>query len=163
MRLRSLLIVFPLLTLCLASCGESPVLDETRPFDGGIWNRFKPEVFDVNIEKPDDFYNITVELVVDSALMRGNSFPLTVNLYSPDNEHRMFYTGLLLRNGDRWKGESAGEGLRVVKQNIREYFSFRGKGTHRLEIGQATSQYDLEGVRSMHVTIAKAEIDYDDL
>ncbi len=162
MRLRSLLFVL-LPTLLLAACGNHTVLDETRSFDGAVWNRFKPEVFDVNIVKPDDFYNITVELVVDSALMRGNSFPLTVNLYSPDSEHRMFYTGLLLRNGDRWKGESAGNGLRVVRQNIREFFSFRGKGTHRLEIGQATSQYDLEGVRSMHVTIEKAEIDYGDL
>lgn len=143
-----------------AACGKKATFDEQRTFKGDIWNRFTPEVFDVNITKPEDYYNINLTIAFDTAVFRYNSIPLTVNLYTPNGERRMFYSEVAFKENGRWKGEMDG-GYRVVNQRIRSYFSFNGKGHHRMEIGQATSQYDLEGVNAITLNIEQAPLDYE--
>ena len=140
------------------------LIDETREFDRAVWQRFTPESFDVKVENPDDYYRIDIELVVDSALMRNEQLPLTVNMYSPDGERRMFYAYINLVEHGRWKGEMqkgrTKKGLRVMRQTIRPFFTFNSKGVYRMEIGQATSQYELEGLYSLRLDIERTEIDY---
>lgn len=152
-------------TVLMCSCGKKTLLDEERSFANATWNRFTPEVYTVEVENPDEYYNIDLEVVVDTAEMRGNQLPLTVNLYSPEGERRMFYSGVELVEHERWKGErvEGNAGQRKVKQQIRSFFTFNRKGAHRMEIGQATSQYDLTGVYTLRVRIEKAEIDYESL
>lgn len=150
----------------LVGCSGKRVIDETRTFANATWNRFQPEKFEVTVDNIDDYYRIDFEVVVDSAKMRNDQLPLTVNLYSPEGERRMFYTYIDLTENGRWKGEPqkgrSQEGMRVMNQNIRPYFTFNSKGTYRMEIGQATSQYDLDGVESLRLVIEKAEIDLSD-
>lgn len=151
--------------LLLCSCGGKQVLiDETREFADASWQRFTPETFEVNVNSTDDYYRIDFEVVVDSALMRNDQLPLTVNLYSPDGERRMFYAYINLREHGRWKGQvlqgREKEGLRVMRETIKPFFSFNSKGTYRLEIGQATSQFDLDGLYSFRLDIERTEIDY---
>ena len=140
------------------------MVDETREFDHAVWQRFSPESFEINVSNPDDYYSIDFEVVVDSALMRNDQLPLTVNLYSPDGERRMFYAYINLKEHGRWKGETlknrTKEGLRVMRQNIRPFFTFNKKGTYRMEVGQATSQYDLEGLLSFRLDIERTEVNY---
>ena len=140
------------------------LIDETREFDRAVWQRFTPESFDVKVENPDDYYRIDIELVVDSALMRNEQLPLTVNMYSPDGERRMFYAYINLVEHGRWKGEMqkgrTKKGLRVMRQTIRPFFTFNDKGVYRMDIGQATSQYELEGLYSLRLDIERTEIDY---
>ena len=148
----------------LGACGNKTMIDETHTFDNNTWNRFKYEDFEVNVPNAEDYYRIDFEVVVDSSLMRNDDIPMTVNLYSPEGERRMFYTSVVLRENGRWKGEPLPgrqkEGIRVISRTIRPFFSFNHKGTYRLQIGQATSQYALEGVYSLRVNIEKAELDY---
>ena len=140
------------------------LIDETREFDRAVWQRFTPESFDVKVENPDDYYRIDIEVVVDSALMRNEQLPLTVNMYSPDGERRMFYAYINLVEHGRWKGEMqkgrTKKGLRVMRQTIRPFFTFHDKGVYRMDIGQATSQYELEGLYSLRLDIERTEIDY---
>ena len=96
---------------------------------------------------------------VDTALYRYESLPLTVNIYSPAGEHRMFYAEIPLKENGRWRGEME-DGYMRVRHRIRSYFSFNNAGTHRIDIGQATSQYDLEGVHSVGVHIDRTKLDY---
>lgn len=149
----------------LTSCGGKKVLiDETREFDRAVWQRFSPESFDIDINNPDDYCSINMEVVVDSAMMRSGQLPLTVNLYSPDGERRMFYAYINLKENGRWKGQMlqgrSKEGLRVIRQTIRPFFTFNNKGSYRMEVGQATSQYELEGIYSLRLVIERTEIDY---
>lgn len=149
----------------LTACdGKGELVNETRKFDRAVWQRFSPESFEINVNNPDDYYRIDFEVVVDSAMMRNPQLPLTVNLYSPDGERRMFYAYINLMENGRWKGEPqkgrSRDGLRVVRQNIRPFFTFNSKGTYRMEIGQATSQYELEGFYSLTLDIERTEIDY---
>lgn len=150
------------LSLTLFSCGGKKILDEEREFAGNTWNRFSPEVFEATVNNIQDYYNIDLTVSVDTALFRYNSLPLTVNIYSPNGEHRMFYSEVTLKENGRWKGE-ADDSLRTVGTHVRTFFSFNGKGSHRIEIGQATSQYDLEGVHSIEMDIYKVKLDYGDL
>ena len=154
------LFLLSFLSLTIASCGKT-ILDEEREFDGNMWNRFKPEAFEAQVSNTDNYYNIDLTVSVDTALFRYNSLPLTVNIYSPNGEHRMFYSEVPLKENGRWKGEM--DDYRTVSTHVRTFFSFNGKGRHRIEIGQATSQYDLEGIHSIELDIYKVKLDYGEL
>lgn len=155
--------IFGVLLLC--SCNK-PLLDDERTFANDVWNRFTPEVFEVNVDNIEDYYNIDVTAVIDTAIYRYLTVPLLFNLYSPNGEQRSFYAEVPFTENGRWRGEmlpgekKAGT-LRTASRRIRAFFSFNRKGTHRMEINQTTSQYDLEGIHSIHVTISKAPLDYD--
>lgn len=148
--------------LLLTACGSKTVIDDERTFSGDIWNRFTPEVFEVDLTNVDDYFNIDITVSIDTARFRYESLPLTVNLYSPAGEHRFFYAEMPLKENGRWKGEMR-DGYRVVERRVRPFFSFNGTGTHRIEIGQATSQYDLEGAHAVRLYIENTKVDYDDL
>ena len=148
--------------LTLAACGKKALVDDERTFGGDRWNRVTPEVFEVDVQNIEDFYNIDLTVSVDTQTYRYESVPVTVNLYSPNSERRMFYAEVPLKLNGRWRGEVV-DGRRVASNHIRTFFSFNSKGKHRLEVGQATSQYDLEGIHSLGVNIYKVELDYGDL
>lgn len=160
--LRSPFFLVPLLFAVLTSCGGRSIVNEEREFGGDIWNCFTPEVFEAAVSNTGNYYNLDLTVSVDTAVFRYESLPLTVNIYSPNGEHRMFYSEVPLKENGRWKGE-AERGLRTVGTHMRTFFSFNGKGTHRIEIGQATSQYDLEGIHSIKLDVYKVKLDYGDL
>lgn len=164
----SLFLLFSFSFLLFTACGGKKTLtDETREFSNAVWQRFAPESFEIDVKNADDYYCIDFEVVVDSALMRNAQLPLTVNLYSPDGERRMFYAYIDLTEHGRWKGEvlpgRKKEGLRVIRKTIKPFFTFNSKGVYRMEVGQATSQYDLEGFYSFRLNIEKTEIDFKEL
>jgi gliding motility-associated lipoprotein GldH len=152
------LLYFSLAALLFAACGNSILYDEERTFNNNVWNGFTPEVYTLDINNIEDYYNIDITVAVDTARYRYNSLPMTVNLYSPNDERRMFYADVALAENGRPKGEVI-DGYRVVTGRIRSYFSFNSRGEHRMELGQATSQYDLEGIHSIRLTIEKAPME----
>ncbi len=152
-----------LLVLTLfASCGKKALVDDERTFGGDRWNRFTPEVFNVDVTNTDNYYDIDLVVSIDTAVYRYATVPVTVNIYSPNSERRMFYAEVPLKQNGRWRGEVS-DGLRMASHHIRTYFSFNSRGTHRIEVGQATSQYDLEGIHSIRLNIYQVELDYPDL
>lgn len=155
------MLLLSLLPLTLASCNKN-ILDEEREFGGDTWNRFTPEMFETHVNNVEAYYNIDLTVSIDTTVFRYTSLPLTVNIYSPNGEHRMFYSEVPLKENGRWKGETD-DGRRKASTHIRTFFSFNGKGEHRIEIGQATSQYDLEGIHSIELEIYKIKLDYGDL
>ncbi len=157
---RILPIILTLMTL--ASCGKKTLVDDERTFANNRWNRFSPEVFDIQVKDIQDFYNIDLTVSIDTQVYRYESVPVTVNLYSSNSERRMFYADVPLKLNGRWRGEVI-DGRRVASKHIRTFFSFNSNGDHRMEVGQATSQYDLEGIHSIQLKIYKVELDYPDL
>lgn len=154
-------ILLPLMLLCMG-CSHKTVIDEERVFDHNVWNRFTPEAFTVEVSDADAYYNINITAAVDTLHYRYQEVPLMVILESPNGERRQFSTLVLLQDKGRWRGEMQ-EGYRVASARVRSYFSFNHQGTYRMEIGQQTSQYDLEGIHSIAVNIEKAKIDYSNL
>ncbi|MBP5677152.1 MAG: hypothetical protein J6W88_01490 [Bacteroidales bacterium] len=160
MRLKKSLFLITFSFILFTSCGNKGNFDEERTFSGNIWNRFTPESFDVNIPNTNNYYNIDVTVAIDTNIYRYDQFPLNVNLYSPQNEHRYFQSFIALKEKGRWRGEVS-DGYRIVTGRVRSYFSFNHEGTHRVELGQATSQYDLEGIHSVRLTLDKTKLDLD--
>ncbi len=165
LRMVYMLFLLSIGAMTFISCDSNPTLvDENREFANATWNRFSPETYEIDVKNIDDYYRIDFEIVVDSALMRNVQLPLTVNLYSPNGERRMFYAYIKLVENGRWKGQCTPgrdrNGIRTFTQNIRPFFTFNTQGTYRMEIGQATSQYDLEGIRSFRLLVQRTEIDF---
>lgn len=160
MKTRNNSLIILLSFLLLTACGNKEILNEERNFGGEIWNRFTPEVFTVDIDNIDDYYNIDLTLAIDTNHYNEDIFPMTVNLYSPNGERRMFYYDMTLKKNGRWRGEQNGK-TRVVTERIRSFFSFNTEGEHRIEIGQATSKYDLLGPVSLTTYIERTKLDYD--
>ncbi len=155
-------ILLTLAVLLCMGCGSKNIIDEERTFANDVWNRFTPEVFEVSVNNTDDYYNIDVTVAADTTVFRYSLLPITVNIYSPSGERRMFYASVPLKENGRWKGVIVGD-RRQVTSRIRTLFSFNAKGDHRVEIGQATSQYNLEGIGSLRLTVENTKIDYKDL
>lgn len=155
-------ILLTLAVLLCMGCGSKNIIDEERTFANDVWNRFTPEVFEVSVNNTDDYYDIDVTVAADTTVFRYSLLPITVNIYSPSGERRMFYASVPLKENGRWKGEIVGD-RRQVTSRIRTLFSFNAKGDHRVEIGQATSQYNLEGIGSLRLTVENTKIDYKDL
>lgn len=151
---------FLLAALLLASCGGNKVVfDEEHTFDRNTWNRVTPVEFSVDIDNVEDYYNIDFTVSVDTLRYRYDRFPLIVHLTSPAGESRQFYYTVQLKENDRWRGQCV-DGYRVVQGRARSYFSFNRKGTHRMDVKQETSQYDLEGVRALGVSIERTKVEY---
>jgi len=158
---RSLLTL--LAVILFTACGNKTIYDEERTVERGIWNRFTPEVFDIPVNDIKSYYDIDIIVTVDTNIYRYEQVPLMLTLDSPNGEQRQFYGTVLLKDKGRWRGEMQdkdGSTLRDVSGRIRSYFSFNTKGTHRLGVSHTTSQYDLEGLRSLRLHIEKAKVDY---
>lgn len=143
----------------LTACGSKTVFDETREFSSA-WNRFKPEVFIVDISKPDGFYDLYLTVCVDTARYHANTLPVNVNIESSAGERRMFPSTVTLRDKkNEWKGEWR-DGLLIVDQRIRDCLSFNNSGEHQIKIGQATHYYEIAGIRSLRFHIEPTEMDF---
>ena len=150
-----------LVAVTFVSCNKEKVIfEETRTFTEDKWLRQNPESFELDIKNVDDCYNIFFTMTIDTTSVRGNNFPLIVNLFSENGERRMFYSYLILRNNEgTWLAPLEGSKLKI-NQTIREYFFFNKEGKYRLEIGQGTDRYEVKGISSFGVKIQKAELVY---
>ncbi len=154
-------LLLPVLTLFLfTACGSKVVFHEQHLFDRDVWNRFTPEVFQIDINNIDNYYDIDFTATVDTALYRYDVLPVMIELNSPSGEQRQFYGTIVLKERGHWRGDPDA-GYRQVTGRIRNYFSFNSRGSHRFQVKQRTSQYDLEGVHSLAVTITKAKLNYE--
>ncbi|MBQ8703040.1 MAG: hypothetical protein IJ524_01535 [Bacteroidales bacterium] len=153
--------------LLLGACGKNTIAEEEHLLAGDQWNRFTPEHFDIAVGNIENYYNIDLTAAIDTSRFRYSELPVMLILKSPGGEERQFYGAIVFKGKSedaghpvRWRGEMV-DGYRVATGRIRSYFSFNHKGVHTLDVSQATSQYDLEGVHSIALTVSKAKVDYD--
>jgi len=172
--------LFVFLFILLASCGGSgsngpaasnsgtadgrtvPAgeLDEERTFPNNVWNSQTPEIFEIDIKDSNAFYTITYTVAIDTAVYRYQTIPFYTDIYTPDNAHRHLTPEFPIKQYGRWKGEME-DGYRVVTKQLYEYFPFSKTGIQRIEVRQATSQFDLEGIHSFKISIKKADLDFE--
>lgn len=142
------------------SCNSSVLFDEQRSFENNRWNRFKPETFELKSNNTDDYYDMYVEVVVDTTLFHYSDLMLNINVYSPNSERRMFRNDLIMKDAKgKWQGEVDGNEVRCV-QKVREYFNFGVNGTYRIDISQGTNRYDIDGIKSLQFKVVEAELVY---
>ena len=135
-------------------------LAEERTFPNNVWNSKKSEVFNINVKDSNAFYTITYTVALDTAIYRYETFPFYTDIYTPDGTHRHLTPEFQVKQYGRWKGEDR-DGYRVITKQLFEYFSFNKAGKQRIEVKQATSQYNLEGVHAFSIKIQKANLDFE--
>ena len=135
-------------------------LNEVRTFHNNVWNLQCPQVFEINIQDSNAFYTIAFSVAIDTAVYRYETAPFYTDIYTPDGTHRHLTPEFPVKQYGRWKGEMH-DGYRVISKQLYEFFPFSKSGLHRIEVRQATSQFDLEGIHSFSLTIKKADLDFE--
>lgn len=141
-----------------AAANTPGTLTGSRTFDNNVWNSQQPEVFTIDITAPDDYYSFDLSVDIDTAVYRYQNVPFYIDIYTPDGAHRHLTPEMRIKQYDRWKGEMR-DGYRHITQRIYEYFPFSKAGKQRIEVRQATSQFDLEGIHAIDISIQKADLD----
>lgn len=155
-------ILFPTILACLlfASCGKFHYSHDIS-INSGVWNNFEPRVFEFDWNKPDLCVDLALSVAFDTSRFRDNMLPVGVTMKSPEGELRHFTTNILLRDRDGvLHGEANADGHIVCTEVVRPHIFFNSKGTHRIEVTQNTSKYDLPGIHTVGIRIDKANLDY---
>ena len=135
-------------------------LDEERTFANDVWCKQSPEVFELDVADANTFYSVEYSIAIDTAVYRYETFPFYTDIYTPDGTHRHLTPEFQVKQYGRWKGEDR-DGYRVITKQLFDYFSFNKAGKQRIEVKQATSQYNLEGVHAFSIKIQKANLDFE--
>ena len=150
-----------LCTALLCSCANKTLLDETRTFQNDTWMRFQPEKFQVEAPNTEDCYNFVLSVTVDTMRYRQPSVPVTIEIESPSTEKRTLFSTLVLRNQDgKWLAHANPDGTMSATQTVRQFYFFNTTGTHTVTIGQRTNKYEIHGIKSLHLNVTKAKLEY---
>ncbi len=146
-----------LLAAGFAACNK-PLLDDTHHFVNEKWMRFEPEKYSFEVSNIDDCYDIVLTLRIDTTRFADKELPLIVDLYTANDEHRMFTTAATLhdRHGNL-NGTRMGQYVDITVA-AKRFLYFNTAGTQRLEIKQATSRYEIDGLNSLTVAVRKSDM-----
>jgi hypothetical protein len=141
---------------------EAPVgaINEERTFANNVWNSQSPEIFVIDITDSNAYYSIEFTVAIDTAVYRYETVPFYTDIFTPDGAHRHLTPEFPTKQYGRWKGEMR-DGYRIISKKLYEYFPFSKGGRQRIEVRQATSQFDLEGIHSFTLSIKKADLDFE--
>ena len=113
-----------------------------------------------DITESNAYYTFVFTVAIDTAVFRYETFPFYTDIYTPDGTHRHLTPEFPVKQYGRWKGEMR-DGYRIISKKLYEYFPFSKGGKQRIEVRQATSQFNLEGIHSFTIDIQKAELDFE--
>ena len=149
------------ISLLLGSCGKKVLLDDTRTFVNDTWLRFQPEQFELTPGSTDDCYNFIFTITIDTSHFHETGLPIIMELDNANHEKRTLFSTILLRNHNgNWMGTFDDHGNLVITQTVRQYLFFSSTATHSLSLGQRTNKYEIHGIRSIHLKVEKAELEY---
>ncbi len=146
-----------LMTVGFAACNKT-LLDDTHHFANEKWMRFTPEKYSFEVSNIDDCYDILLTLRIDTTRYSANELPLIIDLYTANDEHRQFSAEAKLhdRNGTL-NGTRMGQYVDITIP-AKRFFYFNSSGTQRLEIKQATSRYEIDGINRLTVEVKKSDM-----
>ena len=158
--MKRILLPIILASLFFASCGKYHYSHDIG-IGTGVWNNFEPRIFEFDWQKPDLCVDLSLSITIDTSRFHDDMLPVGVTIKSPDGELRHFVTKILLRDRDGIiHGKADEQGRFVCTEVIRPHMFFNSKGTHRIEVSQNTSKYDILGIYNVGIRIDKANLEY---
>ena len=151
--MKKTIILLSLVLLC--ACGNRVLIDETHQFDNGVWMRFEPAEFKVDVKDIEPSYNVCVTLRYDTSRYREDVLPLVVDFFPDSNELHNFTPIVRLRNRD---GSMRGEVISnycTVTDTIDRHRLYNREGTYTYRIRQRTSKYEIYGFNSVSFKVTK--------
>ncbi len=147
-------LTFFVLLLLLISCGRTPVYTKTVVFANNSWQRFNILMFDVPVTKGEPLnFKLKMKYTADFSY---DVLPLNITFYTPDGETRSReYTFHLKNKNKKQPSVSDGDNLSVVF-NIRKDMVLNASGICKLRIENKFSTYELPGIISMELLVARS-------
>jgi gliding motility-associated lipoprotein GldH len=132
------------LVAVLYSCGNKTIFEATNIQPNGLWNHFKPAVFDFQINDTSKNYQVTLSLKLNSK-MQERIIPIVLNMSYPNGESRADNIFLFTDSATKVNGCS--------EFPLQTYKRFNNSGKYKYQITQITSKYDLEGVEQIGLRV----------
>jgi gliding motility-associated lipoprotein GldH len=150
--------IFPLCLLLIstliASCDRNQFYEENSQIEQGIWNVRKPAVFDFEISRLNERYNVYLNVRNSPDYPYSNLFLFLTTTY-PDGTKSRDTLELTLADYDgRWLGSGMGS-VKFSRFQLKKGLQFKKAGRYRFEMEQAMRVNDLKGIRDIGLRIEK--------
>jgi gliding motility-associated lipoprotein GldH len=133
--------------LVLTSCDPNMVYDQFRATGENSWSWDEQQIFEVEMENPDEYYNIYVSVRHTKEYPKSNLY-LFLSIQGPNDavSHDTIDVAIADTRG-RWLGDGFGD-VKFVRKRIREKvrFSFPGKYTFTLSQGMRLKEIPITDV-----------------
>jgi len=139
------------LFILTAGCSSGSTIESFHNFPGQKWQRFENPLINFDIEHPNTFYDMWLELHYTSSFDTDN-LPVTVIMYTPSGEIRSRDIILKL-NVEKDKHGESGK-LRVP---LRKEFAFSEKGDCKFEIENRSQKIEASGLISIGIIMEKSQ------
>ncbi len=140
-----------ILFILTAGCSSGSTIESFHNFPGQQWQRFENPLINFNIEHPNTFYNMWLELHYTSSFDLNN-LPVTVIMYTSSGEIRS--RDLILKFEPKGDKNSEPGKLRML---LRKDFAFSEKGNCKFEIENRSQKIETSGLISIGIIIEKAQ------
>ena len=149
-----ILLSLGLLSLVLLSCDRNRVYEDNFLIENGTWNASKPAVFDVEITRLTDKYNVYLNVRNALEYPYSNLFLFLSTSY-PDGKKSVDTLELRLADLDgRWLGSGMGS-VKFSRFMLKKGVLFPQKGHYHFEMMQAMRVNELKGIRDIGLRIEK--------
>ena len=150
--------IFPfflfLISTFLVSCDRNQVYEQNSQIGQGIWNVRKPVVFDFEISRLNQRYNVYLNVRNSPEYPYSNLFLFLTTTY-PDEKKSKDTLELTLADYDgRWLGSGMGS-VKFSRFQLKKGLQFMKTGRYRFEMEQAMRVNDLKGIRDIGLRIEK--------
>ncbi|MCX6271815.1 MAG: gliding motility lipoprotein GldH [Bacteroidetes bacterium] len=154
--MKSRLLLFSLVLLCLISCSGRKVFEQRHTFEQLKWNRFESVFFETDIKDTETNYDISVEIRHHTAYPFANLM-MTLAIYSPSGERRIKDIDVLLRNADgTFKAQGNGD-LWDITAPVLQGITFSEPGHYKFELENRMSKFDTPGMMEIGLLVEKSE------
>jgi gliding motility-associated lipoprotein GldH len=148
------LFLLMLISTLISSCDRNQIYEENAQIEKSIWNVRKPVLFDVEISRLNQRYNVYLNVRNDPDYPYSNLFLFLTTTF-PDGTKSKDTLELTLADYDgRWLGTGMGS-VKFSRFQLKKGLQFKKAGHYRFEMEQAMRVNDLKGIRDIGLRIEK--------
>ncbi|MBR5254455.1 MAG: hypothetical protein IKV46_05375 [Bacteroidales bacterium] len=156
--------IFVLLIISVfSSCNKSQVYKEFKTLPNYTWERIekgKSIVFDdVNIEKEDEVYDISVH-VRYTPYITEDEIKFKMKITSPSSIVRESVHTIKLKDkeGKEWLGDALGDMI-DLQVDVKTFYTFIERGLYKIELVNMGQKYQLQGIMELGLEINQSNLD----
>lgn len=142
--------------LGLVSCGEQPLIDESRAIDGRRWFREQEPIFTVKVDSPTTAYDLFLN-IRNSVNFQFSDLFLEVEQRNPDSSKVNYVVKIKMTNGEGlWIGKGSGN---LYSQQVRflSDYHFPDSGMYTFKVKQNMRANPVEGIHDVGIRVTASD------
>lgn len=147
MKINKVLLLIILFTTLITSCDPGMVYDRFEKTGGNEWSWDEKMSFEVNMEEPDEYYNIYINIRHTKEYPKSNLY-VFLTIDGPNDARSRDTIDIAVADArGRWLGSGFGD-IKFVRKKIREKvrFAFPGEYVFTIEQGMRLEQVPVTDV-----------------